>query len=416
GKTEAALLLYETLAARGATGLYFALPTQATSNQILGRVQRFLESAYPGEVHELHLVHGDAGLSERYERLKERAFSVRSVDGPARGEGGAVADSWFSRSKRALLAPVAVGTVDQALLGVLGVRHAFLRLHALAGKVVVIDEVHAYDTYTSGLLARLLAWLRALGTTVVLLSATLPASRRAALTRAFGGTAPQPCPYPRLTTVTGGRSFTETFVPKREPKSVHVRWRDGATLPEALATRLERGGCVAWIVNTVRAAQQTYRTLRRLKADGVIREGVAIDLIHARFPFDARAARERAAEIQFGPDGAKRPDAAILVGTQVLEQSLDLDFDLMITELAPVDLVLQRAGRLHRHVRPKELRGAFPEAELWVQRPDDEDGASGPSFGASKFIYAESVLLRSWLALRARDTILLPTDIEPLIE
>jgi CRISPR-associated endonuclease/helicase Cas3 len=143
GKTEAALLLYETLAARGATGLYFALPTQATSNQILGRVQRFLESAYPGEVHELHLVHGDAGLSERYERLKERAFSVRSVDGPARGEGGAVADAWFSRSKRALLAPVAVGTVDQALLGVLGVRHAFLRLHALAGKVVVIDEVHA---------------------------------------------------------------------------------------------------------------------------------------------------------------------------------------------------------------------------------------------------------------------------------
>ncbi|MGK4007543.1 CRISPR-associated endonuclease Cas3'' [Sorangium sp. So ce1036] len=117
GKTEAALTIFDNLAARGATGLYFALPTQATSNQIFGRVERFVRAAFPGEAHGLHLVHGDAGLSERYDALKERAFAMRSVDGVARGDGGPVADAWFTRSKRALLAPLAVGTVDQALLG-----------------------------------------------------------------------------------------------------------------------------------------------------------------------------------------------------------------------------------------------------------------------------------------------------------
>ncbi|WP_441289009.1 CRISPR-associated helicase Cas3' [Sorangium sp. KYC3313] len=417
GKTEAALTIFDALAARSASGLYFALPTQATSNQIFGRVERFLRATFPGETHGLHLVHGDAGLSERYDALKARAFAMRSVDGAARGEGGPVADAWFARSKRALLAPLAVGTVDQALLGVLGVRHGFLRLHGLAGKVVVVDEVHAYDTYTSELLDRLLSWLGALGATVVLLSATLPAARRDALVRAFGAAPCPPAAYPRITIATAGASSSSTSFPaRRAPVPVSLVWQPAPTLPERLAQALSGGGCAVWIVNTVRRAQQTYLALRALRDRGLLPADLDLGLLHARFPFDARAARERSAEASFGPGEEKRPRAAILVGTQVLEQSLDLDFDLMITELAPVDLVLQRAGRLHRHTRERPRPPAVQRPTLWLVRPEDDERPEGPAFGASALIYAPSVLLRSWLALRDRTEVVLPTDIEPLIE
>ncbi len=415
GKTEAALAIYDVLASRGATGLYFALPTQATSNQIFGRVERFLRSAFPNETHGLHLVHGDAGLSERYGALKERAFAFRSVGGVAGSDQGPIADAWFARSKRALLAPVAVGTLDQALLGVLGVRHGFLRLHGLAGKVVVIDEVHAYDTYTSELLDRLLAWLGALGCTVVLLSATLPAKRREALVAAFGSPPPAHEPYPRITVASSGSSLSRTFVSRRAPVSVTLRWEAPAAIPALLLEALAGGGCAAWIVNTVRGAQRIYRDLVAQKRAGALAPDVEIGLLHARFPFGARDGRERAAEEAFGPGGENRPHAAILIGTQVLEQSLDLDFDLMITELAPVDLVLQRAGRLHRHAR-EHRPPAFERPALWLVRPEGETSPPGPSFGASAYVYAESILLRSWLALRERTAVTLPNDMEVLIE
>lgn len=192
GKTEAALSIYDMLASRAAQGLYFALPTQATANQVLGRVERYLKSSFQSETHGLHLVHGGAGLSTQYEKLKARAFRTRSVGGRASSvdEQGPVADAWFARSKRALLAPLGVGTVDQALMGVLRCRHHFLRLHGLTLKVFVVDEVHAYETFTAELLARLCCWLRSLGTVVVLLSATLSSPQRSRLLNAYGLTSP----------------------------------------------------------------------------------------------------------------------------------------------------------------------------------------------------------------------------------
>ncbi len=416
GKTEAALAVFDALASRGATGLYFALPTQATSNQILGRVEKFIRSAFPDQTHGLHLVHGDAGLSEHYGALQTRAIAPRSVGGVAGKDEGPVADAWFARGKRALLSPLAVGTVDQALLGVLGVRHGFLRLHGLAGKVIVVDEVHAYDTYTSELLDRLLSWLRALGATVVLLSATLPAARRAALVNAFGAVPPARTPYPRITVASGGASWSRSFEARRSPIPVSLVWHKLDSLPARLAEALTGGGCTAWIVNTVRRAQETYIALRDLQARGQLPADFTISLLHARFPFDARTRRERAAEESFGPGETKRPRAAILVGTQVLEQSLDLDFDLMVTELAPVDLVLQRAGRLHRHSRKTARPAALERPALWLMSPEGDDRTEGPNFGASTWVYDESILLRSWLALRERTEVILPTDIEPLIE
>lgn len=420
GKTEAALLLYDNLASRGAAGLYFALPTQATANQILGRIERYLARSFPGEAHGLHLVHGGAGLSHRYEELKQRAFCTRAIDGAAQGteDQGPIADAWFARSKRALLAPLAVGTIDQALLGVLRSKHHFLRLHGLAGKVVLVDEVHAYDTYTSQILARMCQWLRAIGSTVVLLSATLASTQRARLLGAYGiDPAPLMAAYPRLTVVSDGQVRTVAFESRRKPVDVTVEWKEEANLFSALPEVLREGGCVAWIVNTVARSQAVYCALLEMRRCGELPADIELSLLHARFPFVDRQTRERHAEEAFGaPEVAKeRPRAAVLVGTQVLEQSLDLDFDLMITDLAPIDLVLQRLGRLHRHER-----GARPEAlsirRVWIRLPDDADVDDGPKFAQSAYVYDESVLLRTWLALVDRLRITLPDDIEPLVE
>jgi CRISPR-associated endonuclease/helicase Cas3 len=420
GKTEAALLLYDTLAGRGSHGLYFALPTQATANQILGRVERYLAHSFPGESHGLHLVHGGAGLSDRYGELKRRAVSTRSVGDVARSEAdqGPIADAWFVRPKRALLAPIAVGTVDQALLGVLRSKHHFLRLHGLAGKVFVVDEVHAYDTFTAEILARLCRWLRALGSTVVLLSATLASPQRARLLAAYGVDAtPTPTPYPRITVAHDGHATASTFRTRRPPVEVKIEWKNEVGLVRAVLEAIAKGGCVAWIVNTVARAQTTYQVFAEMRARGDLAADVEISLLHARFPFVQRQARERAAEEAFGPPerAPRRPRAAVLIGTQVLEQSLDLDFDLMVTDLAPVDLVLQRAGRLHRHDRERRPRG-LESPRLWIAFPESPDAPSGPTFGSSTYVYDESILLRSWLSLAGRTSVVLPTDIEPLVE
>ena len=187
GKTEAALYLAEAAATRlGQTGSYFALPTQATSNQMFSRVREFLTRVLGGEVN-LQLLHGHADLSAEFQALREagsRSFT------PIYDENGnpsttVVAAEWFTYRKRGLLAPFGVGTVDQALMAVLRARHFFVRMFGLGGKTIVIDEVHAYDVYMSTLMERLLEWLAASGSSVFLLSATLPSGRREALTSAY---------------------------------------------------------------------------------------------------------------------------------------------------------------------------------------------------------------------------------------
>jgi CRISPR-associated endonuclease/helicase Cas3 len=415
GKTEGSLMIAETLAARdGQDGVYIGLPTQATSNQMFGRVKRHLDRTRPESRSNLQLVHGASWLHEGFGEL--RAVFDRSED------GAVVAEGWFLPKKRALLAPYAVGTVDQALMGVLRTRHALVRLYGLAGKTVILDEVHAYDTYTGTLLERLVAWLAAMGTSVVVLSATLPSATRRRLAEAYSsGAAPLAnVPYPRITTV--GRDGGVRVLPfegRRGPMRVALE-RTGPALADVardLVQRSKDGGCVAWILNTVARAQAAYRAVAALRDAGELAADTNVSLLHARFPYEDRAYRERDADRRFGPpgEGRQRPLRAILIGTQVLEQSLDLDFDLMVTDLAPIDLVLQRAGRLHRHRRDARP-AALAEPRLLLSRCEAEEAPCGPAFGTSAFVYDESVLLASWLALRDRDAVVLADDIEPLVE
>ena len=410
GKTEAAMFLADHWAATlQQQGCYFALPTQATSNQMFKRVKQFLGGRYPDQTVNLQLVHGGSLLSEEFTELRFRTYPEErgSLDDQ---RGNIAVEEWFLPKKRSLLAPFGVGTIDQTLLAVLQTRHFFVRLFGLAHKTIVVDEVHAYDTYMSTLLERLLAWLRAVGSSVVLLSATLPARKRQQLLQAFGGQAPvQDTEYPRITWVSGKQSGSVSF-PAVQRRQMAVHRFNGPVdgLVERLRAMMKAGGCVAIVCNTVGRAQETYRVLRQRR----IVEPDDLHLLHSRFPFAEREQREGLALDCFGKDG-RRPQAAILVATQIIEQSLDLDFDLIITDLAPADLVLQRAGRLHRHenVRPAPLA----EPALWLRMPDLTDDQV-PDFGASQRIYDRYILLRSYLALKERQTVRLPEDLPIIVE
>jgi CRISPR-associated endonuclease/helicase Cas3 len=410
GKTEAALYLADhwarTLQQRG---LYVAMPTMATSNQMFGRVQDVLARRYPHSRTLPLLVHSQAGwvqesappgLDIADELTESRDRSMEAM-------------AWFLPRKRSLLAPFGVGTVDQALFSVLQTRHFFVRLFGLSHKTVIFDEVHAYDTYMSTLFQRLLAWLRAAGASVVLLSATLPAKTRRELLQAYSGARDAdmpPVPYPAITWAMDGQIGV---VPAEVPdsRSVALEWIQNTpeTIAERLGRKLQEGGCTAVICNTVGRAQAMFRALREAR---IVPEEDLI-LFHARFPFGWRDAIEKRVLDCFGKDG-DRPHKAIVVATQVIEQSLDLDFDLTVSDLAPVDLLLQRAGRLHRHERsnrPALLR----TPRLLVTEPAVENGV--PIFERSDtFVYEAYILLRSYLTLRPRDRLDLPQDTESLIE
>lgn len=440
GKTEAALLLQDHWAATlGQAGSYIALPTQATSNGMFNRIRDFLQVRYDKNVVNLQLLHGHAVLSDVFQELQQHGdqlFTPEGVQGEPGRDGAppnVIAAQWFTARKRGLLAPFGVGTIDQALLAVLPTKHGFVRLYGLAAKTVIIDEVHAYDTYMTTLMERLLCWLGALGSSVVLLSATLPRARREALLHAYargaGWTAeppPDTAPYPRLSWVTSqGMNARSIATSDQIKRTLHLRWVDGALPPdldapfslgEQLRTVLSDGGCAAVICNTVGRAQKMYRALKRYFS-GIAATGTGeLDLLHARLLFADRDQRERRVLQRFGKDGTQRPQRAVVVATQVIEQSLDLDFDLIVTDHAPADLVLQRAGRLWRHPRDGRPNAAFPQPALWICAPTlDPHGV--PQFEqGSTYVYDSHVLLRSWLELQPRATIAIPDQIEEIIE
>lgn len=414
GKTEAALAAaYRLLATDKATGLYFALPTQTTSNRIHTRIEAFL--AKLGDGMRARLVHGSSWL-----QAAEDAIPVgveNDADAPHAGR------DWFASTRRALLAPFGVGTVDQALLGVVAAKHFFVRQYALAGKVVVLDEVHSYDLYTGTLIDKLIKRLCELGATVIVLSATLTTARRRQLLGADEGAEIQAADaaYPLLSGVQNGHSLTPVTVVLDEPeKRVRVSFRSKTELAEACLAEARAGACVLWIHNTVDEAQATARELRGRNQEG----GPEIGLLHARFPLFLRDALEKKWLDALGKDDAqlpKRPNGCVLVSTQVAEQSVDIDADLLVTDLAPTDMLLQRMGRLWRHSRTTRPR-ACPE--VWIQSPSLDlarlRAASKveimAAFGKSTRVYAPYVLLRTLVQWQGRSIITLPHDIRLLLE
>ncbi len=420
GKTEAAWYVADCWNRRGGAGTYVALPTMATSNQMFSRVETFLK--LDGGPHHLQLLHGKASLNPNFERLNYRAELYDAGKKPS----GVVAEEWFAKNKKqALLAPFGVGTIDQVLMAVLQTEHVFVRLFGLAGKCVILDEVHAYDAYMTTLMARLLQWLAALGCPVVLLSATLPKAKRLELMEAYAGVKnldfSSKIPYPRVTKVgVGGKDVCEVQVmaDASRKKTIQLGWLAPDDLATKLRESLKDGGCAAVIRNTVGLAQETFTNLTAAFDTDIKAGKIEIELFHARFPFGRRQEIEMAVLGRYGkvpkePTVFSRPKRAILVATQVIEQSLDLDFDVMISDIAPVDLVLQRAGRLHRHERGERV-AAKRKAELWLIKPREKEGR--PDFGASEWVYDLHSLLRSYLVLCDKRSVTLPTEIDGLVD
>ncbi|MDP8239697.1 MAG: CRISPR-associated helicase Cas3' [Candidatus Hatepunaea meridiana] len=430
GKTEAAFYAADLAMCRGfARGMYVAMPTQATGNAMFKRVldDYLKQRGHKGKLN-LQLVHGNALLTQLAEVPEGE---IPNYEPKSIGDDGddTEAQSWFTAKKRPLLAPFGVGTIDQSLLSVLQTKHWFVRQFGLAGKVVIFDEVHAYDAYMSTILERLLHWLAELDCTVILLSATLPEEKRKALTRAYSGQDNSEYKrYPRITlakprhylSVQANEASVCKEIPmgKSRPVSLEFGRTDLDSLTTTLTLRLEHGGCAAVICNTVNRSIEVFKHLQ----DNLIKTECL--LFHARTLQMWRHDREKDVLRKFGKgekqaDGnylnQNRPARAVLVATQVIEQSLDLDFDLMVSEIAPVDLLLQRLGRLHRHQR--ERQQGLESPQFIVLCDAEKAGPSLESFGKSiEFIYDRYILLRTWLTLRERDKIEIPTEIEELVE
>jgi CRISPR-associated endonuclease/helicase Cas3 len=412
GKTEAALYLADRLQHQaGAGGFYIGLPTQATSKAMWNRVQSFLGQRYPAEVVNLTLSHSAAALDSKYQATVCRLDQVYDA------EGRVVASEWHTARKRTMLSPYGVGTIDQALMGAVRSRHQFVRLFGLAGRTVILDEIHAYDLYTGTLLERFLEWLALLGSPAIALSATLPADTRARLVNAYAagcGMAKQELPtaaYPRITALTAEGAIVKSF--KASPhvtRSLSLNWVDQKSWMLELAAQLADGGCATVICSTVTRAQAVFDRLRAYFPQ------TELGLFHGRFLFKDRERIEGDCLEKFGKGSKNRPKKFVLVATQVIEQSLDVDFDLMISDLAPIDLLLQRSGRLHRHTDRDENRPTrLKQPTLWIIKPE-LDKHQQINFDAPGYIYKRHILLRTWLTLRNFQTLQLPDRMDELIE
>lgn len=416
GKTEAALACAYQLMCRGlADGIYFALPTQTTSNRIYKRLKSFVEkisTAAPAT----RLIHANSWLLTDVNPTTPAA-TLRTTEDARTGR------DWFASAKRALLAPFGVGTVDQALLSVVAAKHFFVRRFALAGKVVILDEVHSYDIYTGTLIRELCQTLGELGCTVILLSATLtPERRNGLLGNTFTTSDASPEPYPLIS----GRPTGDAPIGPRASKAptsneVHIRFGQESDLLRDVWAHAKSGVCVLWICDTVNAAQRVYQYFAEIrKTEG----GPGIGLLHARFPLYRREKLEDYWMEALGKDGeenGKRPKGCVLVSTQVVEQSVDLDADLMVSELAPTDMLLQRMGRLWRHLREKRR---VQRPELWIVSEthsiDELRQITAKqikyALGSKAFVYSPYVLLRSLELWLSRPSMQLPTDIRGMLE
>ncbi|MFA5064066.1 MAG: CRISPR-associated helicase Cas3' [Dehalococcoidia bacterium] len=399
GKTEGAWILAEKWRDKGYCGMYMALPTMATSDSLHERYCiDYLKRMGRGE--DAKLVHGMAWLRDDKE-----------PEGPsAAGEVGddlSLAHAWFRPTRRAMLSAHGVGTIDQAMLAGMNVKFGFLRFYGLAGRVLVIDEVHAYDAYMSAIIARLLQWCASLKIPVILLSATLSAKQRATMIEAYGATGDDPgpeAPYPLITVAEPEKDAWTIEAKSSSSRTLKIETYPGL-LGDAKATAakaqdlVSKGGCCCVILNTVRQAQAVYQELKELPNARKL-------LFHARFTADDRKRITDKVLKLFGKDTANRPEKFVLVATQVVEQSLDVDFDSMISEIAPIDLLLQRSGRMHRH-RKRECGPT-----LHVLLPEENNLA----FGGTGYIYAEKPLLRTMAILSDWHQICLPKDFRILIE
>lgn len=432
GKTEAASAAAQILAERseGEQGVIFAAPTMATANGLFKRVTEWAKrNTSGGQVSSMFLAHSKRDLSEQYQALRVNGVGEdaevdngsEAVSGDV-SSGQVVATEWLSGRKRGLLSNFVVGTVDQVLMLALQMRHSMLRHLGLAGKIVIIDEAHSYDLFMSEYLVSTLKWLSRYGVSVIVMSATLPKEQKRKIAAAYQEKEPDDIPklddaYPAITAV--GKKNISCYAGEIGPNEAHVALQivddSPGELTNLLRAEMMDGGCVLVMCNTIRRAQNAYL---ELKEAGI---GGQIELHHSAFMASHRSRKEEELLYKLGPQshrGDGRPESLIVVATQVAEQSLDIDVDMLVTDIAPMDLLVQRMGRLHRHQRPgtdRPTRLRAPRCFIrGIQRlepvPQWDPGAAA--------VYDESILASTLAALQQNylpDGWNRPADIAPAV-
>ena len=414
GKTEAALMTAEQLAGKQqCAGVFFGLPTQASSNGIFPRVESWVDSL--GQENQeklsLRLSHGKAALNEEFQSLSRNCSEGIDPDGEKTKY--VYVNEWFSGRKKAMLDDFIVGTVDHLLLMALKQKHLMLRHLGFSKKVVIIDEVHAYDAYMGQYLYMVLQWIGAYKVPTIILSATLPIERRKDLMKYYlkgRGIKEKDIgnfdflkaeSYPLLTFSKGSEVESFSDFQEEKEKKVTLYQLDEENLVDTVKSLGKNGAVIGIIVNTVGRAQRITKDLLEAFPEE------EVHLLHSRFIDTDRIKKEEELLKKIGKN-AERPKRFIVVGTQVIEQSLDIDFDLMISDLCPVDLLIQRIGRLHRHKieRPKE----HSEARLYLMGISESfDFEKG-----SRRVYGDYLLIKTQCALG--NSISIPKDISPLVQ
>ena len=401
GKTEAALSCAEIIASKcKKNGLFFGMPTQATANGIFPRVINWAEKQSEEFYHSVQLQHGNSALNETFQKI-QRGIPEEESD------SGVIVHSWFCDNKKACLADFVVATVDQLLMLALKRRHVMLLHLGLSEKVVIIDEVHAYDAYMNQYLERALQWLGAYHTPVILLSATLPSKRRMSLVRAYLNLKTSDeifeknIAYPLLTWTDDGKIMQKSLPYNADKKTIHISKCKNEDMTDIVRGAVKSGGCIGIIMNTVSRAQSAAKLIKNEITDNVL-------LYHAQYVMTARTSKEDLLLKRTGRNSnSEERQGFVVIGTQVLEQSLDIDFDLLITDICPVDFLLQRIGRLHRHTRKRPDKLKTPVC--YVLTDEYENDNSG-----SKSIYG-TWLLKETLE-RIPESVTLPDDISPLVQ
>ena len=397
GKTEAALAISEILASKfGQNGIFFGLPTQATANGVFSRVKSWVENCSGPGRRSLMLAHGGSAFDQEFESMPKMGWDV---DG---GKENVVVHEWF-HGKTALLSDIVVGTVDQVLMAGLKRKHLSMRHLGLAEKVVIIDECHAYDEYMGSYLTKALRWLGVMRVPVIVMSATLPPKRKEEMISAYSGEAYRaegPGGYPLITCVSAGGTSSASADASGRRSNVAIHRITMGDVIGRISDCTIGGGFVGVIVNTVGHAQRLFTEVREAFP------GADVHLIHSAFTSIDRARKEKAVMDALirkcEPDGR----TTIVIGTQVLEQSLDIDFDVMFSEICPIDLLFQRIGRLHRHSNPRPKALTQPSCYIIDSGESSFDPGTESVYGKLQLMNARMLL---------NDNVRVPDDIPRLV-
>lgn len=419
GKTEAALAAAEILQQKVKSGgIFYGLPTQATANGLLPRFKEYVEKQSLNQVHSFRLLHGLANYNENFQSILR---GKAQIDDPAESEESTlIVHDWMEGRKQALFSDFVIGTIDQAIMAALEQKHVMLRHTALAGKILIFDEIHSFDAYTQEYIARTLEWMGSYDVPVILLSATLPSKiKENLLTSYLKGKAgkktktpfePIQNAYPLLTWTDDLEIKQCVSQTEKISKTIQIEKikdpKDFNAIKDILNTSLVHGGCAAVICNTIKKAQDFYLFLLSHK----VFKKDEICLFHSRFSNNDRILIEnyilQKLGKKSGDSGSKIRERFVVVASPVLEQSLDIDVDLLISELAPGDLMLQRMGRLHRHNRKRPAALTKPKCIVF--------GTDKILDSGSEAIYGKWLLHQT--ARHLLKEIVFPKDIPGFIE